>query len=172
MTRPSLHATCLASAFVLAAACGGDPAPAAGGGTTTVTIAATNRPADPWPSGVTRSFAARWSRAGSGWIYDAVLVLRNDGGRVSGQISWTLVAADMREAPELAYRVGGSAVEYVVGTFSVGEGRLDLQGTGVSDDTLISTDTYQLFLGADGSLSGRTITNSMDWSGTLVGRAL
>lgn len=161
----------LALALLLVAC--GEPAPAATSSTTpsAVVTVTTNHSADPWPSGTARTFSARWSRAGSGWIYDAVLLLRNDGGRVSGQIQWTLVAVDMTEAPYMIARVGASATEVVAGTFHPAEGRVDLEGLSVSDDSLISTDRYQLVLGADGSLAGRTITNSMDWSGSLVGRA-
>ncbi len=161
----------LALALLLVAC--GEPAPAATSSTTPApATVATNHPADGWPSGTARTFTARWSRAGSGWIYDAVLLLRNDGGRVSGQIQWTLVAVDMTEAPYMLARIGASATEVVAGAFHPAEGRIDLEGISVSDDSLISTDRYQLVLGADGSLAGRTITNSMDWSGSLVGRAM
>lgn len=161
----------LVTLFVLwLAACGGSEPVSASSGTTLVEVRTTNAPSG-WVPGTVRRFAVRWTEPGRAWVFDGIGTLRLEGRSVVGEIVWTLVAYDPREF-DLASRVGTSAVEYVVGTYAPAEGRLDLHGQSVSDPTLISTDEYQLVLGADGTLVGRTLTNDRDWGGSLIGRAL
>lgn len=124
-----------------------------------------------WPAGTTRRFTARWTDGAEPWVYDALITLHYDGRAVVGEISWTLVVADPGY-PELVARQGSSAVESVVGSYFPAEGRLDLAGRSVSDSALIGTDTYQLVLGRDGSLVGRTRSDEGDWNGAISGRAL
>lgn len=124
-----------------------------------------------WPAGTTRRFTARWTDGGEPWVYDALITLHYDGRAVVGEIAWTLVVADPAY-PDLVARQGSSAVESVVGSYFPGEGRLDLSGRSVSDSSLIGTDSYQLVLGRDGSLVGRTRSDESDWNGAISGRAL
>jgi hypothetical protein len=76
--------------------------------------------------------------------------LAREGATVRGAIRWTLA-----ETPDEMYtaRVGETATEYVTGTFSP-PGLIALDGTSVTDDSLISADHYDLHLADDGSLVG------------------
>jgi serine/threonine protein kinase len=104
--------------------------------------------AGPFPSGSDRRFVGQW--AGEGWRYRLMIDLAREGATVRGAIRWTLA-----ETPDEMYtaRVGETATEYVTGTFSP-PGLIALDGTSVTDDSLISADHYDLHLADDGSLVG------------------
>jgi hypothetical protein len=106
------------------------------------------RPAEALPDGARRRFSGAWS--GDGWRYRLLLDLERRGAVITGSIRWTLA-----ETPDELYvaRVGETATEIVRGTFS-SPGLISLEGQSVSDDSLISTDHYELHLGEDGSLVG------------------
>ena len=102
----------------------------------------------PFPPGADRRFVGQW--AGEGWRYRLMIDLARDGSTVRGAIRWTLA-----ETPDEMYtaRVGETATEYVTGTFSP-PGLIALDGTSVTDDSLISADHYDLHLDDDGTLVG------------------
>jgi serine/threonine protein kinase len=102
----------------------------------------------PFPDGSDRRFVGTWS--GEGWRYRLVLDLAREGQVIRGAIRWTLA-----ETPDEMYtaRVGETATEYVTGTFSA-PSSIALEGQSVTDDSLISTDHYELQIANDGSLSG------------------
>jgi serine/threonine protein kinase len=124
---------------------------ATGGGTTTEEVTAPSGGGsddDVFPSGTDRRFVGQW--AGEGWRYRLMIDLAREGSSVRGAIRWTLA-----ETPDEMYtaRIGETATEYVSGTFSP-PGLIALDGTSVTDDSLISTDHYDLHLAEDGSLVG------------------
>jgi serine/threonine protein kinase len=101
-----------------------------------------------FPDGTERRFVGQW--AGEGWRYRLVIDLERNAGDLRGTIRWTLA-----DTPDEMYtaRVGETATEYVSGSFS-GLGPISLDGTSVTDDSLISADHYDLQLGSDGALFG------------------
>jgi hypothetical protein len=109
---------------------------------------ALGRLARTWPDGATVTYAIRWTSPGTAWLYDGTLALTRSGVRVRGTFSWRLLAADA-SMPELAMRVGSTAMEQIEGTFDPSRDLLVLQTISVSDDTLIGAATYQLTLTGD-----------------------
>lgn len=95
--------------------------------------------------------------------FDLIIELSIVDTSVDGRIQWTLKAT---RAAHVLSRVGHSGIETVVGTYDRSKSSVRLEGTDVSDAGLLSTDQYDLVLGADGTITGRS-RNGGDWSGRL-----
>ncbi|MBX7196008.1 MAG: protein kinase [Sandaracinaceae bacterium] len=133
-----------------------------GVGTETGETAGDPTDSSPFPDDASRRFVGTWGDGA--WRYRLMIDLVRDGSTVQGAIRWTLA-----ETPDEMYtaRIGETATEYVRGTFSA-PGQITLEGTSVTDDSLITADHYDLVIANDGALSG----SAREGGGRLSARAL
>jgi hypothetical protein len=160
----------------LAAGCGASPsAPAQTPPTTVAQVG--DRPADQgalgrlartWPNGSTLRFAIRWTSPGTTWLYDGTLSLTRTGTGVTGVFEWRLLSTNAT-MPELASRIGSTAVEQIAGVFDPSQDALVLHTTSISDETLVGAASYRMSLASDG-LHGITAgAEDGVWDGVLDG---
>lgn len=121
------------------------------------------------PSAPAVSPAGQWrgdwsSPSGAYLKFD--LSLSEDGGRVDGQIRWTLVRTTR---PDKISKIGSTATEYVSGSFDPGSRRVSMSGYRKDDpaNMLVMLDQYRLNLSADGRTLNGAARNGGKWNGRI-----
>jgi hypothetical protein len=126
--------------------------------------AAGPRPAD-WPDGTRRTWSGLWSDTTS--RYSFVLDLERTGSQLRGAFTYT-----RRVDPGWAQFIGETGLEYVRGTYRESSRSIEVSGYAVSAVGHLGMDRYRIQIHDDGSVSGRSFTNTHDWSGHLSAHAI
>ncbi len=108
-----------------------------------------------------------WSSPSGAYFTLNVTLTDNGGGKIQGQIEWTMRRT---RRPEKMSKVGMSATEYVSGQYNPATQSLSLKGYSKNDpnDVLVMTDDYRLTFSPGNRTLNGAARNGGKWDGKVI----